>query len=131
MLLLAPPLATGSGFHCAADGATLQQLRIYELDRGNSGHFHARFRDHTLRIMARHGFRIADMWESDTAGKLQLVYVLEWPDAATMERQWAAFMADQEWADIKRRSAAEHGRLVEHAGGQPLVRLSYSPACMK
>ena len=38
-------------------------------------------------------------------------------------------MADQEWIDIKKRSAAEHGELVREATGQSLLRVSYSPAC--
>jgi hypothetical protein len=79
--------------------------------------------------MKRHEFEIVDMWESETGTKLQFVYVLAWPDKATMERRWKSFLADQEWSDIKRRSAAEHGELVREATGQPLVRVSYSPAC--
>jgi hypothetical protein len=30
---------------------------------------------------------------------------------------------------VERRSAAEHGELVRVANGQPLLRVSYSPAC--
>ena len=31
---------------------------------------------------------------------------------ATKERAWAAFLADKEWKEIKRRTRAEHGDLV-------------------
>ena len=48
-----------------------------------------------------------------------------------MESSWKAFLADQEWIDIKKRTAAEHGELVKEANGQPLVRQSFSPACNK
>jgi hypothetical protein len=119
----------GSAFLCRSDGAQIHQLRIYELNRGNRDNFHRRFQDHALRIMKRHDFDVVDMWESDTGSKLQFVYVLAWPDAATMESRWKSFLADPEWIDIKRRSAAEHGELVREADGQPLVRVSYSPAC--
>jgi hypothetical protein len=64
-------------------------------------------------------------------GRELQVYVLSWPDRATMESSWRAFLADQEWIDIKKRAAAEHGELVNEANGQPLVRLSFSPACNK
>ncbi|GEM_PF-484478 len=107
----------------------LQQLRIYEINRDNRGPFHDRFRDHALRIMQRHGFTVLDMWESDTGDRLQFVYLLSWPDEATMEARWEAFLADGEWIAIKRRTAAESGQLVREANGQPLARLSYSPAC--
>jgi len=50
-------------------------------------------------------------------------------DQATMDGRWKSFLADQEWIDIKKRSAAQHGELVKEANGQPLVRVSYSPTC--
>jgi heme-degrading monooxygenase HmoA len=114
---------------CRDSSSELQQLRIYEINRGNKDAFHRRFQDHALRIMKRHGFKIIDMWESDTAEKIEFVYLLSWPDKDTMDSSWKAFLADQEWIDIKKRTAAESGELVREANGQPLVRVSYSPAC--
>ena len=55
--------------------------------------------------------------------------MLDWADKATMDAAWKSFLADAEWIDIKKRSAVEHGELVREAKGQPLERLSYSPAC--
>ena len=114
---------------CAKRWRPIHQLRIYELNPANRDNFHRRFQDHALPIMRRHGFDIVDIWESDTVSKLQFVYVLAWPDEETMESRWKSFLADPEWIEIKRRSAAEHGELVRVADGQPLVRVSYSPAC--
>lgn len=114
---------------CKGNGDEIRQLRIYEINRDNRDAFHGRFQDHALRIMKRHGFSIVDMWESDTGEKLQFVYVLSWPDRATMDARWKAFLADKEWIEIKRRTAAASGELVREADGQPLVRVSYSPAC--
>ncbi len=116
-------------FDCAADGVRLQQLRIYEINRMNRDPFHERFRDHALRIMKKHGFDVIDMWESDAGEKLQFIYVLDWPDRATMESAWKAFLADAEWIDIKKRTAERHGEIVHEAKGQALERLAYSPAC--
>jgi NIPSNAP len=114
---------------CEGDGSRIHQLRIYELNPANRDNFHRRFQDHAIRIMKRHDFEIVDMWESQTDSKLQFVYVLSWPDEATMKSRWEEFLADPEWVEIKRRSAAEHGELVREANGQPLARVSYSPAC--
>lgn len=126
-----PALASAGDdrYVCPANGSELQQLRIYEINRSNRDPFHERFQDHALRIMKRHGLNVVDMWESDSGEKIELVYVLTWPDKATMDARWKAFLADQEWIDIKRRSAAESGQLVREANGRPLIRLSYSPAC--
>lgn len=125
-----PAMATAQGrYLCPGNGIELQQLRIYEINRDNRDAFHQRFQDHALRIMKRHDFRIVDMWESDTGEKIEFVYVLSWPDKDTMDARWKAFLADQEWIDIKKKSAAESGELVREVQGRPLVRVAYSPAC--
>jgi hypothetical protein len=129
-LAFLPTAATaGTTFLCETNGDQIQQLRIYEVNRTNRDNFHQRFQDHALRIMKRHDFNVVDMWESDAGPRLQFVYILAWPDQATMDDRWKSFLADQEWIDIKKRSAAEHGELVKEANGQPLLRVSYSPAC--
>ncbi len=122
-------VAAGPTYLCPGEGKALRQLRIYELNRDNRDAFHARFQDHALRIMKKHQFEVMDMWESDSVETLQFIYVLAWPDEAKMESRWKAFLADREWIDIKKRSAAEHGELVRSTKGQILRRVSYSPAC--
>ncbi|MGY4312074.1 hypothetical protein [Bradyrhizobium sp. JR3.5] len=48
------------------------------------------------------------------------MYLLEWPDEATKIAQWALFMADPEWSEIKRVTHAEHGPMV---GPLPQMRI--------
>jgi hypothetical protein len=105
----------------------IYQLRIYEIFEGNKQAFHERFRDHAVRIMAKYDFKIVAMWESATNERTEFVYVLEWPDAGTMKDRWSRFMADQEWADIKKKTAAAHGRLVGTIEERVLRLTSYSP----
>jgi heme-degrading monooxygenase HmoA len=105
----------------------IQQLRIYEIFEGNKVAFHARFRDHATRIMRKYGFEFVAMWESKTEGRTEFVYLLSWPDVATKEATWNAFMADEEWKDIKRVTAAEHGDLVGEIEDRVLVPTVYSP----
>jgi len=128
-LVVFPAAAQTDRYICPDTGSGIQQLRIYEINRGNRDVFHGRFQDHALRIMERHGFKIIDMWESDTGEKTEFIYLLSWPDKDTMDSRWEAFLADQEWIDIKRRTAAESGVLVREVDGRPLARVSYSPAC--
>jgi hypothetical protein len=105
----------------------IQQLRIYQIFDHNKAAFHARFRDHAARIMRRYAFTILSMWEARHAERTEFVYLLSWPDAATMERQWSKFMADEEWAMIKQRTAAEHGQLVGEIESRVLQQTNYSP----
>jgi NIPSNAP len=114
--------------HPAGHSSMIHQLRIYEIFDTNKTAFHARFRDHAARIMRKYDFQIVAMWETRFENKTEFVYLLEWPDEATKTRQWAAFMADVEWSEIKRATSAEHGVLVGEIGDRVLVPLDYSPA---
>ena len=91
----------------------INQLRICQVPPGNRGPFLDRFRDHAARIMTeRYGFRIQAMWTAEADGTLRFVYLLAWTDEAEMKDRWAAFMGDDEWAQIKADTAARHGDFV-------------------
>lgn len=105
----------------------IHQLRIYEIFERNKAAFHARFRDHAMRIMARHGFKIVAMWETKSAGRTEFAYILVWPDAETKTARWASFMADPEWIEIKRVSVVEHGDLVGAIEDRLMALTDYSP----
>jgi hypothetical protein len=58
------------------------------------------------------------------------VYLLSWPDVATKEAAWNAFRADEEWKDVKRVTAAEHGELVGEIEDRVLTPTAYSPRAL-
>ncbi|HEY0505422.1 MAG TPA: NIPSNAP family protein [Lysobacter sp.] len=118
----APAALAQSG---AAPG-NIHQLRVYEIFDATREQFHARFRDHAMRIMRRHGFDIVATWESRRDGRLEFVYLLQWPDEATMRERWTAFMADEEWARIKRETRAQ-GPMVGEIDERTLRVTDYSP----
>ncbi len=62
-----------------------------------------------MRIMSRYDFKIVAMWESRDKDRNEFVYLLERLNEATMKARWASFMADKEWAEIKRAMAAQLG----------------------
>lgn len=111
----------------AAANGPVHQLRIYGLLDETREAFHARFRDDGARIMRRYGFTIVGMWETRREGRPQFVYLLSWPDEATMRDAWTRFLADEEWIEIKRRTAAEHGRLMDGIEDRVLRLTDYSP----
>jgi hypothetical protein len=106
----------------------IHQLRIYEIFEHNKTAFHARFREHAMRIMQRHRFNIVAMWEAPGDARTEFVYLLAWPDEAAMRSAWADFMADEEWKDIKRVTAGKHGDLVGEITSRTLRLTDYSPA---
>jgi len=67
------------------------------------------------------------MWEAKCPERTEFVYLLRWPDEETKTRSWKAFMADQEWDDIKK-ATRERGALVGEIQDRPLLLTGYSPA---
>lgn len=106
----------------------IHQLRVYEIFEHNKAAFHARFRDHAARIMRRYGFAIMGMWETATERRTEFVYLLAWPDTATLHAAWEEFRADEEWKEIKRATSAEHGDLVGAIEDRVLVPTGYAAA---
>ena len=105
----------------------IHQLRIYEIFDNNKAAFHARFRDHAMRIMKNYGFNFLALWETSAAQRTEFVYLLGWPDEASSKNAWAAFMADEEWKEIKRITGAQHGDLVGNIEDRILHLTDYSP----
>jgi heme-degrading monooxygenase HmoA len=105
----------------------IHQLRIYEIFEHNKAAFHARFRDHAMRIMRKYGFEFVALWETMAEERTEFIYLLTWPDVATKEVAWRRFLADGEWREIKRLTNAEHGDLVGEIEDRVLTSTSYSP----
>jgi hypothetical protein len=128
-LLLALPVTSSAASQASGpeQASVVHQLRIYEIFDHNKQAFHDRFRDHAMRIMKKYDFNIVAMWEAKNGERTEFVYLLEWPDEATMKDRWAKFMADKEWSDIKKETAAKHGKLVGEIQDRTLNLTAYSP----
>ena len=109
----------------------IHQLRIYEIFEHNKSAFHARFRDHAMRIMQKYGFEIVAMWEASQPQRMEFVYLLAWPDEAAKDAAWAQFRADEEWQEIKRVTSARHGDLVGSIEDRVLFLADYSPSLLR
>ena len=82
------------------------ELRTYTAAPGKFDALNARFRDHTLRLFARHGISNV-AYLTPTEGPLvgtTLIYVLQHDSRAAADKFWAAFQGDPEW--IKARDAS-------------------------
>lgn len=101
------------------------QLRIYEVAPDKRDVFHHRFRNHAMRIMERYGFEFIARWESTSVVDFEFIYILRWPDAATMDRQWKAFLADEEWIAVKKETAATTGEPVQKVTSRVLGDAAY------
>ena len=102
-------------------------LRIYEIFDHNKQALQDRFRDHAMRIMKKYDFNIVAMWQAKNGARTEFVYLLEWSGEATMKDRCTKLMADQEWKDIKKETAAKYGNLVGEIQDRTLRMTDYSP----
>lgn len=107
------------------------ELRTYKTNPGKLAALHARFRDHTNALFAKHGMTIVGFWvpQDDKDGHDNtLVYMLAFPSREAAKKSWAAFGNDPEWKRAKAESERD-GILVnrENVKSIYLDPADYSP----
>jgi hypothetical protein len=97
-LLALTVLAAGLAFA----QSPVYELRTYTAPDGKLDALIARFRDRTIPIFNRLHMESVGYWvPSDApASKNTLIYILKHPSRAEAEKNWAAFLADEEWKKV-------------------------------
>jgi hypothetical protein len=116
----------------SALNARVFELRTYTTNPGKLEDLHSRFRNHTLRIFARHGMTSVLYWRP-TGGQPTLdnkmVYLLAYPSVEARNASWAAFSADEEWKKVAADSQ-KNGAILVSPGGVVSLQMrptDYSP----
>ena len=106
------------------------ELRTYTTEPGKLDALLARFREHTLKLFARHGITSLGYWvpldAKDGAGR-KLVYLLGFPSREAATKAWQEFRADPEWQAVRQASEAE-GKIVAKVDSVFLTAADYSPS---
>lgn len=103
------------------------ELRTYTAAPGKMDALNARFRNHTIRLFAKHGQKNVEYW-TPVDGPLAsntLIYVLKFPSRAAATKFWADFQADPEWVKAKSESEA-NGSLTSNVDSLFLKATDYS-----
>ena len=90
------------------------ELRTYVCNEGKLDNLKARFRDHTVRIFARHGMESIGYWipqDVDKGSKTTLIYVIAHKSRDAATKSWAAFRADPEWQKVAAESE-KNGKIL-------------------
>lgn len=93
--------------HAQAAGK-VWELRTYTAAPGKFDALNARFKDHTLRIFAKHGVSNIT-YLTPTEGPMMgntLIYTIPHASRAAADKFWADFQADPEWVKAKAASEA-------------------------
>jgi hypothetical protein len=132
LISAAPLLAVGSVRPVApwvAPNSRCFELRTYTAAPDKLEALHARFRDHTMKLFARHGMTVVGFWapsDKNQGADHTLVYLLAFPDREAREKSWDEFRKDPEW--IAARDASEkNGKLTEKIDSVVLAATDYSP----
>lgn len=110
----------------AAEDTRVFELRTYWTPEGKLDALHARFRDHTTKLFAKHGMTNVGYWVPVENSERKLIYVLAYPSRDAREKAWKAFFADPEWQQVQKASEAE-GKLVDKVESRFLSAADYSP----
>jgi hypothetical protein len=89
------------------------EMRTYYAHPGKMKALHARFRDHTVKIFAKHGMTSIGYWSPIDAAEAdkKMVYILAFPSKEAADKSWEAFHNDPEWKKAREESEKD-GPLV-------------------
>lgn len=110
----------------AAEESACYELRTYTAHEGKLEALHNRFRNHTIKLFAKHGMVDIGYWTPQENAKHQLIYLLGYPDRQARDRAWKKFLEDSDWKKAYRESIA-NGRLVKKVESLFLAPTDYSP----
>jgi hypothetical protein len=112
----------------AQSSARVFEIRTYTAPEGKLGDLHARFRDHTLRIFAKHGMTSVAYFAPQDSPLSQntLIYVLAHSSREAARQSWADFQADPEWQKVAAASQV-NGRIVSKVESVFADATDYSP----
>ena len=119
------------GAACSASLAADRDTRVYEMRTyyaapGKLEALHARFRDHTVKLFAKHGMTSIGYWVPLDNPDPKLIYLLAFPSEEAQQQSWEAFKADAEWQTAKRKSEIG-GTLVSKVESVSMRATDYSP----
>jgi len=103
------------------------QLRIFTDHPGRVGAHIERFRDHTCRLLERHGMKVVGCWTClDDAQRNQVVFLSAHESAEGMKAAQAAFAADPEVKAAVAQSERD-GPIIRHRDNWMLQPAEFSP----
>ena len=88
------------------------ELRTYYANPGKMEALHARFRDHTNKLLEKHGMQLIGFWTDSKEPQRKLIYLVGHKNKATADASWKAFGADPDWK-VARDNSEKGGKLVE------------------
>ncbi len=79
------------------------EFRTYTAAPGKMKDLHARFRDHTCKLLEKHGMTLIGFWvPTDPKGAEEILfYIVAHPSEAAAKKAWDNFRKDPDWIKAK------------------------------
>jgi hypothetical protein len=126
MTLMGAAFAAALAAPAAEADAKLYEMRTYWCPPDKLEALHARFRDHTMKLFAKHGAENVGYWVPADNKEQKLVYILAHKDRTARNATFKAFGADPAWQAAYKASEA-NGTLVKKIEEKFLTATDYSP----
>jgi hypothetical protein len=103
------------------------ELRTYTAAPGKMKDLHARFRDHTCKLLEKHGMTLVGFWvPTDPKGSEEtLIYLVAHPSEEAAKKAWDEFRKDPDWIKAKADSE-KNGPIVSKVESRFLSPTDYS-----
>ncbi len=111
-----------------AQSPRVYELRTYRCLPGRLEALKTRFRDHTLKLFAKHGMKNIGYWVPADAPDSQntLIYIIAHDSRAAAEKSWSEFRDDTEWKTV-RDASEKDGKIVEKVESVYMTAADFSP----
>ncbi|MEJ7767709.1 MAG: NIPSNAP family protein [Chitinophagaceae bacterium] len=103
------------------------EMRVYYAHPGKLEDLHARFRNNTMRIFAKHGMTNIGYWVPMDNPENKLIYILSYPSREARNASFKAFGADPEWQAVAKASEV-NGKIVAKVESTFMLVTDYSPS---
>ncbi len=125
-LLAAQSMAADKAAPTTSDSRVFE-MRTYTAPAGKMKDLHARFRDHTCKLLEKHGMTLIGFWvPTDPKGAEEtLVYIVAHPSEEAAKKAWDQFRKDPEWLKVKAESE-KNGPIVSKVDAKFFNPTDYS-----
>ncbi len=101
------------------------ELRIYFAAPGKMDALNGRFRDHTVKLLQRHGMELVGFWTDSQEPERKLVYLVAHKSKGAADASWKAFREDPDWKVVQKASES-NGKIVDKVESVWLNPTDYS-----
>jgi L-rhamnose mutarotase len=120
-------LALVAGSPAADKDTRVFEMRVYTAAEGKLDNLHARFKNHTLKLLEKHGITNVGYFVPVENKENKLYFFLASPSKEAHDKAFKAFAADPEWQKAFAESEKD-GKLVTKVESTFLAPTDYSPA---